>query len=161
MISVAVWLAVGLGCASLITQPRVWARLRTARGLTWLSRFDDAALRWYVSGYPVMVARMFLTWRALCMEAGLTVTRRASQAVLGGDLVVGGRELRPALPRLGLPVGWPAARHRRGDRRDRSRPSLLGAVRPEGMHLLIPSAADPKGQVAAAVKVVSTIGIVL
>jgi S-DNA-T family DNA segregation ATPase FtsK/SpoIIIE len=100
-------LAVGLGCASLITQPKVWARLRTARGLTWLSRFDDAALRWYVSGYPVMVVRMLLTWRALCMEAGLTVTRRASQAVLSGDLVVGGRELRPALPRLGLPVPTP------------------------------------------------------
>lgn len=41
-------------------------------------------------------------------------------------------------------------------------PSMLGAVWPEAMHLLIPSAtADPKGQVPAAVKAVSTIGVVL
>ena len=41
-------------------------------------------------------------------------------------------------------------------------PSLLGAVWPQGMHFLIPSAAaDPKGQVPAAIKAVSTIGVVL
>ncbi|MDY3563179.1 cation:proton antiporter [Gemmata sp. JC673] len=41
-------------------------------------------------------------------------------------------------------------------------PSLLGAVWPEAMHLLIPSAtADPKGQVPAAIKAVATIGVVL
>lgn len=41
-------------------------------------------------------------------------------------------------------------------------PSLLGAVWPDGMHLLIPSnTADPKGQVPAAIKAVSTIGVVL
>ncbi|QEL18656.1 cation:proton antiporter [Limnoglobus roseus] len=41
-------------------------------------------------------------------------------------------------------------------------PSLLGAVWPDAMHLLIPSAAaDPKGQVPAAIKAVSTIGVVL
>lgn len=41
-------------------------------------------------------------------------------------------------------------------------PSLLGAVWPDGMHLLIPSiAADPKEQVPAAIKAVSTLGVVL
>ncbi|HVK15968.1 MAG TPA: cation:proton antiporter [Fimbriiglobus sp.] len=41
-------------------------------------------------------------------------------------------------------------------------PSLLGAVWPQAMHFLIPSAADdPKGQVPAAIKAVSQIGVVL
>jgi Kef-type K+ transport system membrane component KefB len=41
-------------------------------------------------------------------------------------------------------------------------PSLLGAVWPDGMHFLIPSsAADPNGQVPAAIKAVATIGVVL
>lgn len=41
-------------------------------------------------------------------------------------------------------------------------PSLLGAVWPQAMHALIPSAAvDPKGQVPAALKAVSQIGVVL
>src|SRR5262245_22032298 len=41
-------------------------------------------------------------------------------------------------------------------------PSLLGAVSPEAMHALIPSAAaDPKGQVASALKAVSQIGVIL
>lgn len=41
-------------------------------------------------------------------------------------------------------------------------PSLLGAIWPEAMHALIPSSAtDPKGQVPAAIKAVSTIGVVL
>ncbi len=41
-------------------------------------------------------------------------------------------------------------------------PSLLGAIWPQAMHFLIPSAAaDPKGQVPAALKAVSQIGVVL
>ncbi len=41
-------------------------------------------------------------------------------------------------------------------------PSLLGALSPEALHLLIPSlASDPKGQVPAALKAVSQIGVVL
>jgi Kef-type K+ transport system membrane component KefB len=41
-------------------------------------------------------------------------------------------------------------------------PSLLGAVWPDAMHLLIPSAAaDPKGQVGAAVKAVAQLGVIL
>jgi Kef-type K+ transport system membrane component KefB len=41
-------------------------------------------------------------------------------------------------------------------------PSLLGAVSPEAMHLLIPSAAtDPHGQVAAALQAVSELGVIL
>lgn len=41
-------------------------------------------------------------------------------------------------------------------------PSLLGTLSPEAMHALIPSAAaDPKGQVPAALKAVSQLGVVL
>jgi len=41
-------------------------------------------------------------------------------------------------------------------------PSLLGAISPEAMHALIPSATDdPKGQVSAALKAISQLGIVL
>jgi Kef-type K+ transport system membrane component KefB len=41
-------------------------------------------------------------------------------------------------------------------------PSLLGAVWPEAQHLLIPSAAtDPKGQVTAAIRGISQLGVIL
>jgi Kef-type K+ transport system membrane component KefB len=41
-------------------------------------------------------------------------------------------------------------------------PSLLGAISPEAMHLLIPAAADdPKGQVSAALRSVAQLGVVL
>lgn len=41
-------------------------------------------------------------------------------------------------------------------------PSLLGAISPDAMHLLIPSAAqDPKGQVTAALRAISQVGVVL
>lgn len=41
-------------------------------------------------------------------------------------------------------------------------PSLLGAISPDAMHLLIPSAAaDSKGQVPAALKAVSQLGVIL
>lgn len=41
-------------------------------------------------------------------------------------------------------------------------PSLLGAISPETMHLLIPSAVDdPKGQVPAALRAVSQLGVIL
>ena len=41
-------------------------------------------------------------------------------------------------------------------------PSLLGAISPEAMHLLIPAAStDPKGQVMAALKAIAQLGVVL
>ena len=41
-------------------------------------------------------------------------------------------------------------------------PSLLGAVSPDAMHLLIPAPADdPKGQVTASLKAVAQLGVVL
>ncbi len=41
-------------------------------------------------------------------------------------------------------------------------PSLLGAISPEALELLIPSAAsDPKGQVPAALRAVSQLGVIL
>lgn len=41
-------------------------------------------------------------------------------------------------------------------------PSLLGAISPEAMHLLIPSPIDdPKGQVPAAIRAVSQLGVIL
>lgn len=41
-------------------------------------------------------------------------------------------------------------------------PSVLGAIAPEAMHLLIPSAAaDPQGHVTAAVKMIAQLGVIL
>jgi S-DNA-T family DNA segregation ATPase FtsK/SpoIIIE len=54
-------------------------------------------------GFPMMVARLTFTWRRLCVETGLAVTRRSKSVVLGGDLLVSGSELRPVVPRLGVP----------------------------------------------------------
>ncbi|WP_328464000.1 FtsK/SpoIIIE domain-containing protein [Streptomyces sp. NBC_00448] len=64
-------------------------------------------MRWYVLGFPVMVVRMAATWRRLCIESGLAVTRRSKNVVLGGDLLVSGSELRPVVPRLGVPQPTP------------------------------------------------------
>lgn len=105
MRTVLFWLVVG-GLCALMLRPDLLGRL-SARGPGWVRRLDDSALRWYVAGFPVMTFRMVYTWRSLCMESGLTVTKRASHAVLGGDLVVGGRELRPGIPRLGVPQPTP------------------------------------------------------
>lgn len=59
---------------------------------------------WVSLGYPVCLLRMVSTWRSLCVECGLTTSRRSGRALLG-DLVVRGEELRPRVPRLqvGLP----------------------------------------------------------
>src|SRR5258708_7343543 len=57
--------------------------------------------RWYwvLIGYPACWMRMVRTWRALCVESGLTTSRRSGRALLG-DLVVKGEQLRPRVPRL-------------------------------------------------------------
>ncbi|MBR7831315.1 hypothetical protein KDK95_33735 [Actinospica sp. MGRD01-02] len=54
---------------------------------------------WYVVGYSLTWFRITRTWRALCIERGLSVSRRASQAMVG-DLIVRGQEVRPVVPRL-------------------------------------------------------------
>jgi hypothetical protein len=57
--------------------------------------------RWYwvLIRYPFCLVRMLGTWRAFCVECGLTTARRTGRALLG-DLVVKGEELRPRVPRL-------------------------------------------------------------
>ena len=59
---------------------------------------------WILIRYPLCLLRMLGTWRALCVECGLTTARRTGRALLG-DLVVKGDELKPRVPRLmvGLP----------------------------------------------------------
>ena len=54
---------------------------------------------WILIGYPFCLVRIFSTWRALCVECGLTTARRSGRALLG-DLAVRGDELRPRIPRL-------------------------------------------------------------
>lgn len=59
---------------------------------------------WVLLGYPACLVRMTATWRALCVECGLTTARRSGRALLG-DLMVRGEEVRPRVPRMlvGLP----------------------------------------------------------
>jgi S-DNA-T family DNA segregation ATPase FtsK/SpoIIIE len=94
------WLVVGALCVVLVLLP-------DASRPAWLRRLDDSPLRWYLVGFPVMAVRMFYTWRRLCVETGLAVTKRSKHVVLGGDLLVSGAELRPAVPRLGVPRATP------------------------------------------------------
>jgi S-DNA-T family DNA segregation ATPase FtsK/SpoIIIE len=60
---------------------------------------------WILIRYPTCFVRILSTWRALCLECGLTAARRTGRALLG-DLVVKGDELKPRVPRLliGLPT---------------------------------------------------------
>ncbi|WUH93724.1 FtsK/SpoIIIE domain-containing protein [Streptomyces sp. NBC_00433] len=105
MRTVLFWLVVA-GLVALMVRPDLLGRL-PGRGPGWLRRLDDSGLRWYVTGFPVMAFRMVFTWRSLCVESGLTVTKRSNRAVLGGAVVVAGRELRPGIPRLGVPQPTP------------------------------------------------------
>ncbi|MGH3626368.1 MAG: FtsK/SpoIIIE domain-containing protein [Sciscionella sp.] len=59
---------------------------------------------WVLAGFPVCWVRMARTWRALCVECGLTTSKRPGRAIVG-DLVVRGEAVRPVVPRLwvGLP----------------------------------------------------------
>lgn len=90
------WMVVGGLCVVLVMWP-------DASRPDWLRRLDESPLRWYLVGFPVMCVRMFYTWRRLCTETGLAVTKRSKHVVLGGDMLVSGAELRPAVPRLGVP----------------------------------------------------------
>ncbi|WP_431776529.1 FtsK/SpoIIIE domain-containing protein [Streptomyces cucumeris] len=58
---------------------------------------------WYFTAFPVVVLRMRFTWRKLARNADLAVARHAPRAVIGRDMIVTGRALRPQAPRLGLP----------------------------------------------------------
>ncbi|MBR7824949.1 hypothetical protein KDK95_01420 [Actinospica sp. MGRD01-02] len=62
-------------------------------------RHRSPVWHWYIVGYPLTWFRITRTWRPLCIERGLSVSRRASQAVIG-DLIVRGQEVRPVVPRL-------------------------------------------------------------
>ncbi|WP_437098461.1 FtsK/SpoIIIE domain-containing protein [Streptomyces flavidovirens] len=73
----------------LITQPK------------WQDRFDEAPWRWYLVGFPVTALRLRFTWRKLCQNSDLAVSRRPRQALMAGELLVKGSAVRPVPPRLG------------------------------------------------------------
>ena len=60
---------------------------------------------WYIVGYPRTWLRISWSWRPLCIERGLGVSRTAGRAMIG-DLKVSGQDLRPVVPRIwiGLPT---------------------------------------------------------
>ncbi|GAA3849063.1 FtsK/SpoIIIE domain-containing protein [Streptomyces sedi] len=58
--------------------------------------------RWYLTGYPLMAARVLLTWRKVAQVNDLTVSYQPTRRVLG-ELVVRGEALRGLAPRAGLP----------------------------------------------------------
>jgi S-DNA-T family DNA segregation ATPase FtsK/SpoIIIE len=76
LVVVAVWLAVGV-----ITKDR------------------SPRWHWYTVGYPVTWARISWTWRPLCIERGLALSRTAGRAMVG-DLMVRGQDLRPIIPKF-------------------------------------------------------------
>lgn len=53
--------------------------------------------RWYMAGYPLALMRMAWTWKALCVQVGLTGDRRGTRVVIGG-MSVAGQSLRPVVP---------------------------------------------------------------
>lgn len=84
-----VWLLSVALCLALIFQPH------------WQTRLDAVPWRWYLIGYPITAIRMTLTWRRLCQNTELAVSRRPNHVLLGGDLLVKGSALRPVAPKLG------------------------------------------------------------
>ncbi|MEC3996769.1 FtsK/SpoIIIE domain-containing protein [Actinacidiphila sp. DG2A-62] len=96
------WLCLG-GVAVLVVVQPSW----NYPGSAWVRRLSDGPVRWYLFGFPATVVRMFYTWRRLCVETGLAVMKRSKSVVLGGDLLVSGAELRPTVPRLGIPRPTP------------------------------------------------------
>ncbi|WNI31375.1 FtsK/SpoIIIE domain-containing protein [Streptomyces sp. ITFR-6] len=88
-LELVVWLLSAVLCLALIFQPR------------WQSWVDAVPWRWYLIGYPATAARMTLTWRRLCQNTDLSVSRRPNHVLLGGDLLVKGSALRPVAPKLG------------------------------------------------------------
>ena len=98
------WLGVGVFGVLVAARPS-WAYPGAAR----VCRLMGGPVPWCLIGFPTTAVRMCLTWRRLCVETGLAVTKRSRSAVLGGDLLVSGSELRPKIPRLGVPRRRPGA----------------------------------------------------
>jgi S-DNA-T family DNA segregation ATPase FtsK/SpoIIIE len=83
----------------LVASKHWWAR-RMPRSVR---RLSDLPWRWYLIAGPAVIIRMRWTWRRLCRVADLSVSEHSTSAVVGRDLVVSGRALRPVVPRLGVP----------------------------------------------------------
>ncbi|WP_428935515.1 FtsK/SpoIIIE domain-containing protein [Streptomyces sp. ACT015] len=97
--TLVVWLLSALLLVGVLTQswwePRLAERGFPVRRWPW---------RWWLTGYPVTVLRVLTTWRRLAHLSGLAVSVRPERRLIGGDLVVEGRALRPRAPRLSWPV---------------------------------------------------------
>lgn len=95
--TVLVWSAAVLLLVGLPTR-RWWRPWLARRGVN----VGGVPWGWYLRGYPVVVLRMRLRWRQVCMVNGLSIAKRPGARVLG-DVAVQGTALRQMPPRLGLP----------------------------------------------------------
>ncbi|QKV94715.1 cell division protein FtsK [Streptomyces sp. NA02950] len=93
-----VWLAIVLvliAARARLGGSRLPRSVRRVAALPWV---------WYLAGFPVVALRMRFTWRKLARNADLAVARHhVPRALVGRDMIVTGRPLRPQAPRLGLP----------------------------------------------------------
>lgn len=100
--SLIIWILTALILTGVLTQ-RWWEPRLLARGVD----VNGWPLRWWLTGYPRVVLRLYWTWRRLCLQTNLSVSNRSNQRLIGGDTVVQGQALRPKPPRL----GWPTPTH--------------------------------------------------
>ncbi|MGB8938876.1 MAG: FtsK/SpoIIIE domain-containing protein [Streptomyces sp.] len=96
--SLIVWILTALITIGALTQ-RWWEPRLLAHGVD----VNGWPLRWWLTGYPRVVVRLFWTWRRLCLLNNMSVSNRSNQRLLG-DTVVQGQALRPKAPRLGWPT---------------------------------------------------------
>lgn len=97
--SLIVWILTALLITGVLTQ-RWWEPRLLARGVD----VNAWPLRWWLTGYPRVVLRLWWTWRRLCLLNNMSVSNRSNQRIIGRDTVVQGQALRPKPPRLGWPT---------------------------------------------------------
>jgi S-DNA-T family DNA segregation ATPase FtsK/SpoIIIE len=97
--SLIVWILTALLIVGVLTQ-RWWEPRLLAHGVD----VNGWPLRWWLTGYPRVVLRLYWTWRRLCLLNNMSVSNRSNQRVIGRDTVVQGQALRPKPPRLGWPT---------------------------------------------------------
>ncbi|MWA12066.1 FtsK/SpoIIIE domain-containing protein [Streptomyces sp. BA2] len=97
--SLIVWILTALIITGVLTQ-RWWEPRLLARGVD----VNGWPLRWWLTGYPRVVLRLYWTWRRLCLLNNMSVSNRSNQRLIGRDTVVQGQALRPKPPRLGWPT---------------------------------------------------------
>ncbi|WP_236654426.1 FtsK/SpoIIIE domain-containing protein [Streptacidiphilus anmyonensis] len=87
------WTIVILGTAAALSLRILAPTLRAKYPQLW----------WRLIGFPLAWVRVLWTWRKLAALRDLSVAKRPPLALIGGDVLIRGRSLRPAAPRLGMP----------------------------------------------------------